>query len=98
MRPDPPLCMLASRPRDAFQGATAQQQLGEGFSGSALCGAAAAALSADAPSLEDTYYAAELLTLAGCVTSVSLPPHTLHFHCPVGKLAPGYPQKVDMHM
>ena len=90
--------MPASRPRDAFQGAAAQQQLGEGFSGSALCGAAAAALSADAPSLEDTYYAAELLALAGCVSFVSVPAHTLRFHCPLGKLAPSYPQIVDMHI
>ncbi len=90
--------MPASRPRDAFQGAAAQQQLGERFSRSVVCGAATAALSADAPSLEDTYYAAELLALAGCVLFVSVSAHTLQFNCPVGKLAPGYPQKVDKHI
>ena len=47
-------------------GAAALKQLGAELNTGALCKAATAALSSDAPALEDTYYAAELLSLAGC--------------------------------
>ena len=60
--------LAACRPRDAYHGAAALQQLGVGISGGALCGASVAALADEGASLEDTYYAAELLSLARCAS------------------------------
>jgi hypothetical protein len=59
------------RPRDAYLGAAALKQLGAEVNAGALCKAAAAALAPEAPALEDTYYAAELLALAGCAAALS---------------------------
>ena len=56
--------LAARRPRDAYHGTAALQQLGVGISGGALCGASIAALANEKASLENTYYAAELLSLA----------------------------------